>query len=128
MGCKLYKTLEAKVQQLTIPVTSSTHVWNFRISGDSLDKTALIFRPNDAPEGRFPIHCGSDGNCFCRAISRLIYGNEDHHREIRIRIAIEAVTNKNLYLNDTYLTLGQSMDGNSMSRKEKYSIYSQCYQ
>ena len=61
MHCSDYKSLEKEVQKLSIPIISST-VWNSPISDDILDDTALGFRPNNAPEGWFPIQCGSDGN------------------------------------------------------------------
>ncbi|MCG8626436.1 MAG: hypothetical protein MJE68_31110, partial [Proteobacteria bacterium] len=117
-----YRILEVEVRRLTVAAVDSTLLVNFYLSGDEVDRIALSFLPEDAPEGLIPIVCGSDGNCFCRAISRLIYGDESHHIEIQIRIVREAVRRKQLYLNDTFLNLGQP--DAARSRLKMYSIYS----
>ena len=124
---KHYRALEMEICKLNVPAIQSTLVINHYLSGDVVDRIALSFLPEDAPEGLIPIVCASDGNCFCRAISRLIYGNEDHHMEIRVRIVKEAVRRKLLHLNDTFLRLGQSPTSPERSLSEMYSIYSQCY-
>ena len=77
-----YQMLEMEISKVDLPVIQSTLVINCYLSGDEVDRIALTFLPEDAPEGLIPIICGSDGNCFCRAVSHLIYGNEDHYMEI----------------------------------------------
>ena len=124
---KYYRTLELEISRLNVHAIQSTLIVDCYLSGDEVDRIALSFLPEDAPEGLVPIICGSDGNCFCRAISRLIYGNEDHYMEIRVRIVIEAVRKKQLHLNDRFLKLGQSPTLPNRSLSEMYSIYSQCY-
>ena len=84
---KHYRAIEMEICKLNVPAIQSTLV----------DRKGLI-----------PIVCGSDGNCFSRAISHLIYSNEDHYMEIQVQIVIEAVRRKPLHLNDTFLRLGQS--------------------
>ena len=116
-----------EISKVDLPVIQSTLVVNCYLSGDEVDRIALNFLPEDAPEGLIPIICGSDGNCFCRAVSRLIYGNEDHYMEIRVRIVIEAVRRKPFYLNDTFLRLGLSPTTPVRSLLEMYNVYSQCY-
>ena len=81
---KHYRVLEMEICKLNVPAIQSSLVINHYLSGDEVDRIALSFLPEDAPEGLVPIVCGSDGNCFCRAISHLIYGNEDHYMEIRV--------------------------------------------
>ena len=123
--CRDYKSLSRKVQSGYTPITSNSTI-NCLLEDDEVDSIALGFLPPDAPSGLVPIKCGADGNCLPRSVSRVVRGNEEHHLEFRSRIAIEAITNKQLYLNDTYLMLGRpSSDGMSLSKK--YSIYSQCY-
>ena len=124
---KHYRALEMEICKLNVPAIQSTLVINHYLSGVVVDRIALSFLPEDAPEGLVPIVCASDGNCFCRAISHLIYGNEDHHMEIRVQIVIEAVRRKPLHLNNTFLRLGQSPTSPERSLSEMYSIYSQCY-
>ena len=124
---KCYRLLEVEIQKITVSAIDLTLLVNFHLSGDEVDRIALSFLPEDAPEGLIPIICGSDENCFCRAISRLVYGDESHYMEIRVRIVIEAVRRKPLYLNDTFLNLGQSGAATRRSRSQMYSIYSQSY-
>ena len=45
----------------------------------------------------------SDGNCFCRSISQLVYRSEDHHVEIRCKIVIDSVLNYQNYTDHDYL-------------------------
>lgn len=46
----------------------------------------------------FPVKTTSDGNCLPRSLSLLVFGSEDHHVEIRCRIAMELVLNSHHYL------------------------------
>ena len=100
--CRDYKSFSSKVQSGYTPITSNCTI-NCLLEDDEVDSIALGFLPPDAPSGLVPIKCGADGNCLPRSVSRVVRGNEEHHLEFRSRIAIEAITNKQLYLNDTYL-------------------------
>ena len=53
-----------------------------------------------------PIMITSDGSCCPWSISIALFGNENRHKEIRLRIVIEAVLHKDRYLNEEYLTFG----------------------
>ena len=101
VNCRDYKSLSSKVQSGYTPVTSNCTV-NCLMEDDEVDSIALDFLPPDAPSGLVPIKCGADGNFLPKSVSR----NEEHHLEFRSWITIEAITNKQLYLNDTYLMLG----------------------
>ena len=104
--CRDYKSLSRTVQSGYTPITSNSTI-NCLLEDDEVDSIALGFLPPDAPSGLVPIKCGADGNCLPRSVSRVVRGNEEHHLEFRSQIAIEAITNKQLYLNDTYLMLGR---------------------
>ena len=106
-NCRDYKSLSSKVQSGYTPITSNCTV-NCLLEDDEVDSIALGFLSPDAPSGLVPIKCGADGrsNSLPRSASRVVRGNEEHHLEFRSQIAIEAITNKQLYLNDTYLMLG----------------------
>ena len=56
-----------------------------------IDQIAYHFLRSDAPIGYIPVQNYGDGNCFCRVISQLIFGNEDHHLEMRKHLVLEAV-------------------------------------
>jgi hypothetical protein len=47
-----------------------------------------------------------DGNCFPRTLSRLVYGNQSHHNEMRCRIVIDSVKNFSNYVDHEYLMRG----------------------
>ena len=47
--------------------------------------------------------CKDDGNCLPRAISHLCFSTERRHREIRCRMAIDAVKNISDHLNNEKL-------------------------
>ena len=48
-----------------------------------VDRVTLIALPKDAPKGVVSIETVGDGNCFPHAISKALFGNESHHKEIR---------------------------------------------
>ncbi|KAK7460746.1 hypothetical protein BaRGS_00038824 [Batillaria attramentaria] len=64
--------------------------------GGIVDSTALNLRPDSVP--LYPVETGADGNCLPRALSRLVYGNEQQHNEMRCRIVMELVQNRQCYV------------------------------
>jgi hypothetical protein len=79
----------------------------------TVDDTALELMPEDLPshvrtEGQphFPIVVEGDGNCLCRVGSVLMYGTEDHHLEVRLRIAVEMILFRDIYLDEEHLSKG----------------------
>ena len=60
-----------------------------------------------------------DGNCLPRCGSFLAYGTEMHHRDIRLRIAIELIEYRHLYLSSEYLARGWT----ALSPKPSPAIY-----
>ena len=88
-----------------------------------IDVNALGNLPDDAPQGYVPLVTIGDGNCFPRAVSHFLFGDETHHLEIRIRILKEAVDNLKWYTSDEYLSRGQSKRC-QWSRVVTYSLFS----
>ena len=88
------------------------------------DNMAKHFYPTNAPEEMTPCHCHGDGNCFPRAISKLLFGTEEYYLTIHATLVYEAVIHKNYYLDNTYLQIGGTNDNNL---KSLYSIYSEAY-
>jgi hypothetical protein len=73
------------------------------------DRTAQELIPDDTDhlEGfQFPVVVRGDGNCLPRCGSLVAYLKEDNHEEIRIRIAVEMICNKESYLDEAYLSRG----------------------
>ena len=73
---------------------------------DPIWPTAMKFYPKDHPPNFVPIETIGDGNCFPRAVAHGLFGTQERHIEIRVRIVYEAVKNEQLYLNNNYLSLG----------------------
>ena len=80
----------------------------------------LHFLPKDGPKDFVPVKTIGDGSCFPRALSHAVFGTQARHREMRIRLIYEAVTNSNRYLNSTYLRLGTSLSDNAACQ---YALY-----
>ena len=89
-----------------------------------LDLIALHHVPADAPTGYAPVSVGSDGNCFPRTISYILFKSEDRYMEIRVRIVYEAVLNKNKYLDDTYISHGATNFYRRATLVEQFAQYS----
>ena len=54
----------------------------------------------------YPISVSGDGNCLPRCGSVAAYLKETNHAEIRLRIAVELIIHKSLYLDADYLSAG----------------------
>ena len=90
---------------------------------DSIDVNALGNLPDYAPQGYVPLFNYGKGNCFPRAVSQFLFGDETYHLEIRMRIVKEAVDNYKWYIGDRYLGRGQSKPC-QWSRVVTYSLFS----
>ena len=49
-----------------------------------VDQVAKLSMPQDVPKGLVPISTIGDGNCFAQAVSTALFGNQNHHKEIRM--------------------------------------------
>ena len=47
-----------------------------------------------------------DGNCLYRSVAYLAFGDEERHKEVRVRVTIKAVKNKHLHIDGEYLYRG----------------------
>lgn len=59
----------------------------------------------------FPVNNHGDGNCLPRCASLFLYGIEDHHSEIRRKIAKELEENSEYYLDDKSFEKGRNPNG-----------------
>ena len=76
---------------------------------DTIDWVAIDFFPDDVPKNALPVSTYGDGNCFPRAISKILFGTEHHHCEIRARIVKEGIENEAELTTDAALTRGQNI-------------------
>ena len=66
--------------------------------------------PSDAPNNLVPTYCYGDGNCLYRAASMLLFGDPEHHIELRVRVNCELTSNEDQYLNAEAMTAASSCD------------------
>ena len=115
-SCKTYRGLEKIVAEdcKELPPLPEILAGEMHVTNDVVDTTAQCYLPKDkfTPEkykhGYFPIMVSPDGNCCPRSFSRLVYGTESRHIEIRCRIVIDSVRNFDSYTNHQILTEGAS--------------------
>ena len=89
-----------------------------------VDKVALSSLPKDAPVGLYPYETTGDGNCFPQALSKALFGNESHHREICLCLVIEGVKNKSHYLDNSHLSLGATHIHGRGTFPQQYAMFS----
>ena len=71
-----------------------------------LNLVALSELPDNVVQQMLPIMTTSDGNCCPWSISISLFGNKSRHKEIRLRIVIEDLLDKDRYLNEECMTIG----------------------
>jgi hypothetical protein len=105
---KTFHELQNLVKTMCAPKVES--VIDYANSKDCVDYISLQLLNELSPlqkhsvlELHVPFSVYGDGNCFPRALSRLCYGNESNFTEMRCRLVIEMVENKQKYLDHTYL-------------------------
>ena len=108
---------------------------NFRglrqMSGDKRDFLAYESIPSDvgvAKQELFPVVTSGKGSCFYYALSRLVYGDEKHVAEMRVRVVVEGIRNMDLYLDSDYLCRNYDFPyGNENNLCRIYASYSSFY-
>ena len=108
--CTNFNELSEYVSHLDIAPIASMKGTQL-LDGYQRDVLATSLLPDDcgiATDSLFPILTTGDGNCLMYSLSRLVYGNELHGTEMRVRIIEEGVRNIHLYLDHSYLCRGYS--------------------
>ena len=80
---------------------AETNVTQLKYDLPSLELYPIDFSPHWIPYKNRP-----DGNCLYRAASQAVWGNEEGHTEMRIRVAIEMAVHEDKYLDSEYLSRG----------------------
>ena len=78
--------------------------------------------PCDAPQDMKPISCYGDGNCLFRAVSLLVFGDEDHHAEFRVRTLLELIMNESSYLDQNHLMTVSSTEAATKQNIQEYIL------
>lgn len=95
--CHLLMTIEPIIMQQPLPDINPVSILD--VSG-SVDKVAYGLVPQDLRTTLLPVLTIADGNCVARALSLLVFHDQDHHQEIRCRIACELAVNPDRYISD----------------------------
>ena len=106
--CAMWDRLQTIVKEemgqlLSLP---GCFIGDTAVDRDQVDIVAKKGIPSDILQRfnvHYPICIVPDGNCFCRSISQLVYGSEDHHVEMKCRIVIDSVLNLKNYTDHDYL-------------------------
>lgn len=83
-------------------------VGNTGLVVDKEDRVAKGYLPDDANTDYIPVETEPDGSCFFRALSRIVYGVQNRHLEMRCRVVIDSVLNFDAYTDDDYLLEGSN--------------------
>ena len=106
--CKTFHSLRRMISRIVHP-TMLVPISNPVVRaerGDRIDEVAISELPDDAPPDCVPIETAGDGNCCPRAFSKAVYGTGNYHKEIRMRMLMEGVLNRNRYFDNEYLKIG----------------------
>ena len=94
---------------------------------DKIDNVAQKDIPSDGPVHLRAITTIGDGNCLCRALSKAFYNDDSYHLELRARIVIEGIINKDKYLSDDCLERGASVLHNNADLPTVFTTFSEFY-
>ena len=92
---------------------------------DKFDESAFCDMPHHHGLTKpFPIRITGNGNCFPNTLSHIVFGNENHSEEMRVRLTIDAVVNKEHYLDSVTLRNGFVNGVPPDNFVQKYLMYS----
>ena len=128
-SCRTYAELDKLVKDVVqsgIPPLKSRNHMFFDPNCQEIDYVAQLEIPS-AFRHLNAVKTKADGNCFCHAMSSALYGTEEHHAEIRARIVIEGVINRDKYTNDTLLSRGSEHQHKTTSLPMVFTKYSKYF-
>ena len=125
--CKSFIELEILCTNLQLPPLQSTPNLQYdqrvdvvhALTSDLLQSVNIVI-----PESHVPVDVTADGNCLPRSLSRIVYGSERNHLEIRVRLVLDGVLNKTMYLNNANLKVGSSSKVQDENFVQRYCRYS----
>ena len=130
-NCKSFDDLESYVKKLKLPSLPVEFKGLKQLVCDRRDALAYCFIPNDVGVDRsklVPVASSGGGSCFYYSLSRLVYGDELHWIEMRVRVVCEGVLNMNLYLDHEYLCRGHNFEfGSENDIRRVYATFCSFY-
>ena len=86
-ACRTYWDVHSVVKRYIRSLPNITLNRKYRQTvHDVICAVAILFYPNDHPPDLVPNKTYGDGNCFFRAVSHALFGTEERHVEIHVRI------------------------------------------
>ena len=127
--CKTFDDLQLLVKVRIDKIPNIPHIFagDKELETDTVDKQSMKYIPSDIPQRyllHHPVKILPDGNYFCRSISHLVYGSQDHHVEIRCRIVIDSIINFRHYIDNEYLMRSATHTQKYCNIAEYYCNYS----
>jgi hypothetical protein len=108
----------------TLPPLYMDNFSNVRFDRDAPDTLAKILTPSDCGiKEPYCVRTSPDGSCFLHAASRMIFGHERRDTELRVRLVVEGVCNKERYLDETFLRIGAEDIDISSIAQDVVSVY-----
>ena len=123
--CRNYEELEVLVDSLDESRFEDLY-HSIRNAGPDavIGCVAVYHYPTDGPKNLTPIETDTDGNCFCQAVRRSIFGTEEEYNMLRMRIVIECIKNKQLYFDNDYLMNGATYIHTKCTFPWQYALFS----
>lgn len=129
--CSSFEELTARCQEIHQVCETFTLHYDYEASimntGLPVDEYALEIYPTDTPQHSvlYPVNVKADGNCLPYAGSIHRFGNQNCGKEMRVRMIIEAVLNKSLYLSQDFLEQGLQKKQKKLA--QTFALYSDEY-
>lgn len=104
--------LQVEKSLIGMPLLREESFFPNRLSTDVEDELATFNMPPALlhPHRSFPVAVMADGNCLPRALSRIVYGHEGYHEEMRLRLVFHMVFHIDAYLKAENLRKGLHED------------------
>ena len=122
-----YMKLKQYVNHLSLPALDKNFKGLYQLAHDKRDYLAKVCMPSDIGfpcEELVPVYTTGDGSCLYHALSRVVYGDETHCNEMRVRIIIEGIKNMSYYIDHDYLCRGYDFPhGNDIKLPQMYVVY-----
>ena len=94
---------------------------------DLIDTVAQSEIPPDGPRQLFAVETNGDGNCMPRAVSKGYFNTDEFHLELRARLVVEGVINRDSYLNDDCLERGATFLHHNADLPTVFTTFSEYY-
>ena len=104
-----YTELQILCNNLSLPPLSLDLKEKYDPGLDDIDTLTLdVIKSAEISIPQFfkPTSIIADGNCFPRSLSRLLFGTQCRHGELRVRLVKEGVMNEKHYLDNAHLKVG----------------------